>query len=356
MRVALIGPPYSGKTTLFQAVAEAGGSTIDVSRGDQPHLAVVKVPDERLDWLGEIYQPKKLTPAELEFLDLPGFDLTDEAGRSKSRQHWAAMRQSDMIVMVVRAFANEAVPAYRDRVNGVADAEELQAELLFADLDQVMHRVERLEAQLKKPANRDATQRELDLMRRLQDALENEQPIRSAIRNEDEEKAIRSFAFLSLKPQLVVVNCGEDAAGQSGPGQVAGLEALQLSARIEEELAQLSAEDRQVFMDDLGLQSVARDRLIRACYTKLNLVSMFTSGEDECKAWTLPAGSDAVTAAGEIHSDIARGFIRAETVAYDDFRTAGGDMKAVKAAGRVRLEGKQYTVQDGDIINFRFNV
>ena len=356
MRVALIGPPFSGKTTLFQAVAEAGGSKPDVSRADQSHLAVVKVPDSRLDWLGQIYSPKKLSPAELEFIDLPGLDLTDEAGRAKSRQHWAAMHQADMIVMVVRSFKDDSVSAYRNRVDAVSDAGELQAEMLFADLDQVINRVDRLQAQLKKPANRDATQRELDLMLRLRDALENERPIRSAVKNAEEEKAIRSFAFLSLKPQLVVINCGEDQAGESGPQEVASLEALQLSARIEHELAQLSAEDRTAFMADLGLQSVARDRLIRACYHKLELVSMFTAGEDECKAWTIPAGTDAVTAAAEIHSDIARGFIRAETMGYDDFFAAHGDTKIVKAAGKLRLEGKQYVVKDGDIINFRFNV
>lgn len=356
MRVALIGPPYSGKTTLFQAVAEAGGSHVDVSRADQPHLAVVKVPDWRLDWLGEQYNPKKLTPAELEFLDVPGLDLSEEAARAKSRQQWAAMRQSDMLVLVVRNFEDPSVAAYRNRVDAVADAEELQAEILFADLDQVGQRIERLEAQLKKPANRDATQRELDLMHRLRGALESDQPIRSAVRNPEEEKAIRSFAFLTLKPQLVVINCGEEHANEEGPGQVAGVDALQLSARIEHELAQLAPEDRQAFMADLGLRESARDRLIRACYGKLNLASMFTAGDDECKAWTIPAGTDAVTAAGEIHSDIARGFIRAETMHFDDLHAAKGDEKAVKAAGKLRLEGKQYVVRDGDIINFRFNV
>lgn len=356
MRIAIIGPPFSGKTTLFEAVASAGGSHVDVSRSDQPHLAVVKVPDARLDWLAELHNPKKLTYAELEFLDLPGFDLRDEAGRNASRQHWSAMRQADMIVMVVRGFDDDSVAAYRDRVDAVADAEELQAEMLFADLDQVTSRIERLEAQLKKPANRDATQKELALMQRLRDALENEQPIRSAVSNEAEEKAIRSFAFLSLKPQLVVVNCGEDDAGQAGPEQVAGVDAMQCSARIEKEIAELDPAERQEFLGELGIAEPARDRLIRACYRKLELISMFTVGEDECKAWTLPAGADAVTAAGEIHSDIARGFIRAETMAYDDLVAAKGETKAVKAAGRLRLEGKAYAVADGDIINFRFNV
>ncbi len=355
MRVALIGPPYSGKTTLFAAIAEAGGSTVDVSRTDQPHLAVVKVPDERLTWLSEIYQPKKTVPAEIEFLDMPGIDLADAVARGRWKTHWAAVRDCDMIVLVCRAFDSPTVPAYRDRVDAAADAEELLAEMLFADLEQVGNRIERLEAQLKKPANHDATQRELDLMTRLRDALENEKPIRDAIRDEAEAKAVRSFAFLSQKNHLVVFNCGEDdLAGDAQP--VAGLASLKLSAKIEEELAQLDPADRSEFMADLGLAASARDRLIRACYEGMNLISMFTVGPDECRAWTLHAGDDAVTAAGEIHSDIARGFIRAETMAYDDLKAAGGDEKAVKAAGKLRLEGKHYVVADGDIINFRFNV
>ena len=355
MRVALIGPPFSGKTTLFEAIAAAGGSTVDVSRTDQPHLAVVKVPDERLTWLSEIYQPKKTVPAEIEFLDMPGIDLADAVARNRWKTHWTAVRDCDMIVMICRAFDNSTVPAYRNRVDASADAEELQAEMLFADLDQVGNRIERLEAQLKKPANRDATQHELDLMTRLRDALENEKPIRDAIRDEAEAKAVRSFAFLSQKNHLVVVNCGEDdLAGQAEP--IAGMTTLKLSAQIEEELAQLDTADRSEFMADLGLSASARDRLVRACYEGMDLISMFTVGPDECRAWTLDAGTDAVTAAGEIHSDIARGFIRAETMAYDDLKAVDGDEKAVKAAGKLRLEGKHYVVADGDIINFRFNV
>lgn len=357
MRAALIGPPYSGKTTLFQAIAGAGGSVLDVSRPDQPHLAVVKVPDERLDWLTDIYKPKKTVPAEMEFLDLPGLDLSDQAARQHWKQHWAAVRDCKMVVIVVRDFASDATAPYRGRIDPAADAEEIRTEMMFADLEQVMNRIERLEAQLKRPANRDATIKELDLMRRLREALENERPIREALHDEEEEKLVRSFAFLSLKPHLVIVNCGDDAAGSSGPmAQVAGAGALRLSARIEHELTQLDEEDRELFMADLGLAGSARDVLIRACYESMRLISMFTVGADECRAWTLDEGASAVEAAGEIHSDIARGFIRAETMAYDDLREARGEEKAVKAAGKLRLEGKQYVVKDGDIINFRFNV
>jgi len=338
MRVALTGPPQSGKSTLFAAVAEAGGSHVDISRPDQPHLAVVKVPDERLDWLAELYQPKKVVHAELEFLDLPGFDLRDDPSRSRARAHWPALRQSDMIVMVVRGFANDAVAPYRGRVDPQGDVEELLAEMLFADLDQVAARIEKLEAAVRKPTSRrDEQMRELELMRRLGETLEAEKPVAEAVHNESEARLLRSFAFLSQAPEL------------------AGLPCIALSAKIEEEIAQLSPEDRGEFLADLGVQSPARDRLLRACYERLDLVSFFTFKSDECRAWTIPSGADAVTAAEQIHSDIARGFIRAETVAYEDLRAAG-DMKAAKAAGKVRLEGKTYVVQDGDVINFRFNV
>jgi len=355
MRVSLIGPPLSGKSTLFAAVAEAGGGHPDLHRPDQAHLAVVKVPDQRVHWLARLCDPKKIVEAELEFLDLPGFDLADPAGRNRAKAHWAAMRQSDMIVLVVRSFADPTVPEYRSRVDAAADVAELLAEMLFADLEQVTNRVEKLTAAIRKPTGkRDEQQHELELMQRLQETLEAEKPIAEAIGNEAEEKWVRSFAFLSLKPTLAVANCAEDAAAALGPEQIESLPCLQLSAKIEEEIAQLSPDERGEFLAAMDLSSAARDRLIQACYRRLNLVSFLTMG-DECRAWSVPAGTTAVEAAGEIHTDMARGFIRAETVAYDDLNAAG-DMKSARAAGKVRLEGKTYVVQDGDVINFRFNV
>jgi hypothetical protein len=355
MRVCLIGPVTSGKSTLFSAIVRAGGSTVDLSRPDQPHLAVVKVPDPRLDWLAEQYQPEKKTPAELECLDLPGLDLRDEAGRSRGRAHWPAIRQSDGIIFVVRAFQNPAVPAYRDRIDPEGDVTELLGEMLFADLEQVTARIEKLQTAIRKPTpKRDEQQRELALMTRLGEALENEMPILDAIANDLEAKTVRSFGLFTQKPHLAVINCDEGDQ-QDDAGELAGVPALKLSAQIEEEIAQLEPDEQAEFLADLDLAEPAANRFIRAVYARMNLISFLTVGEDECRAWTIPAGTSAVEAAGKIHSDIARGFIRAETVSYDDFRTAG-DMKAAKAAGQVRLEGKEYVVQDGDIINFRFNI
>ncbi|MFW6133471.1 MAG: DUF933 domain-containing protein [Planctomycetota bacterium] len=356
MRVALIGPSQSGKSTLFAAVAEAGGSHVDLSRPDRAHLAVVKVPDPRVDWLAREYQSKKVTYAELELLDVPGFDLRDEAGRQRARAHWPAVRQSRMLLPVVRAFDDATVPAYRDRVDPSADLEELLTELLFADLEQVAARIEKLNESLGKPTGRrDEHRRELELMRRIEQTLEAERPVAEAVRTPAEEKLIRSFAFLSLKPVLVVVNSAENQLGAPSPKMPADLPAMRISARIEEEIAELPVEQRAEFLADLGVGASARDVLIRACYERMNLVSFLTYSEDECRAWTVPAGTDAVTAAGEIHSDIARGFIRAETVAFDDLQAAG-DIKSARAAGTLRLEGKDYVVRDGDVITFRFNV
>jgi len=356
MRVALVGLPFSGKSTLFAAVAEAGGSEVRLDRPDTEHLAVVKVPDERLDWLFELFAPERCVHAELEFLDVPGLDLSDESARQRARAHWPAVRQSDMIVFVVRGFHDESVPAYRGRVDPQADLEELRTEMIFSDLEQVAARIAKLKAQLKKPTpDREEHARELELMERLQQALEAERPLTEAVANEAEEKMIRAFAFLTLKPALVVINCDEDSAGQAGPGELGGYPAIQLSAKIEEELARLAPADREEFMKDLGIEGSARDRLVRACYEAMHLVSFFTHGDKEARAWTIPAGTDAVTAAAEVHTDMARGFIRAEVIAFDDLKAAGSE-KAARSAGKFRLEGKNYIVQDGDVIHFRFNV
>lgn len=356
MRVALVGPVQSGKSSLFEAVARAGGSHLDLSRPDQPHLAVVKVPDPRLDWLAEQYKSKKVTHAELEFLDLPGFDLSDEAGRARAKTHWTDMRQSQMLVFVLREFASDAAAAYRGRVDPQADAKELLEEMRFADLEQVAGRIDKLEAALRKPAGkREEQQRELDLMKRMAAALEGGGAVRHAIASEAEWKLLGGFGFLSAKPALVVLNCSEDDAAKPGPSEFASLPCVRLATKLEAELSCLGEQDRKEFQAELGLRAAACDLLVGACLRRMNLASFFTANANECRAWIASAGADAITAAGMVHSDIARGFIRAEVVHYEDYRAAG-DHKAAKAAGKVRLEGKEYVVRDGDVIYFRFNV
>jgi len=357
MRVALVGPLQSGKSTVFAAVAQAGGSHVDLHRADQPHLAVVKVPDDRVTWLAERYHPQRSTLAELEFLDLPGFDLTSESGRAAAKTHWPAMRQSDMLAFVLRNFENPTVAPYRGRVEPQADLRELLEELIFADLEQTAGRIDKLQAALRKsgdPHHRE-NEHELGLMQQVRQALESEKPISQVATDPQDQKLLRSFAFLSSKPALVVLNCSEQAGAEGGGETFGPLPAVHLSAKIEAELSQLAPQERAEFMADLGIAESARDKLIHACYRAMNLVSFLTVGDVDCRAWTVPAGTDAVTAAGHVHSDMARGFIRAETVAFEDLRAAG-DMKAARATGKVRLEGKGYIVQDGDVINFRFNV
>jgi hypothetical protein len=355
MRIAMMGPVQSGKSSLFEGVARAGGSHVDLSRPDQPHLAVVKVPDGRLDWLVQQYKPKKVTHAELELLDLPGFDLRDETGRARAKAHWPALRQSQMLVLVLRAFGGKAVAAYRGRVDPQTDAKELLEEMRFADMEQVAGRIEKLDAAIAKPTSkREEQARERDLMRRLAAGMEAGKPLQE-VASEAEWKLLGGFGFLSAKPALIVLNCSEEAAGDPGPGEMASLPCVSLAARLEAELSRLPDRQRKEFQAELGLRVSACDVLVGACLRRMNLASFFTVNANECRAWIVPAGTNALATAGMVHSDIARGFIRAEVIHYDDYYAAG-DHKAAKAAGKVRLEGKEYVVRDGDVIYFRFNV
>ena len=358
MQVALVGMTQSGKTSLFSALTEghihsAAGLTHQVDR------AVVKVPDPRLEILSEVFKPKKTTPATIEFLDLPGLSFIDENHRQDARRIVAQAREVTMLVLMIRVFQGDSVPAYRDRIDPAADLEELKTELFLADLELVANRIDKLEKAITKPTKTQKEDRhELERMRLYGETLENLQPLNTVITSPEEEKFVRSFGFLTMKPVLVVFNVDEDKINDPPPlsSEQAGGDVAVLSAAIEAELAALAAEERQAFLEDLGLEEIARDRLIHHCYRAMHLISFLTVGDPEVRAWTVPADCPALEAAGQVHSDIQRGFIRAETVHYDDFLAAGKDMKAAKAAGKVRLEGKTYPVQDGDIILFRFNV
>lgn len=319
---------------------------------------VVPVPDERLDWLEPLYQSNKKVRATIDCLDLPGLNFTDEHGRASARRQLNNARTVDMFVIVARAFENPSVPAYRNRVDAVKDLEELKTELLLADLELVTTRIDRLEKQVHKPTKTQARDKaELELQLKLQTAIESEKPISSVISGEHEMDLIRPLNFLTLKPMMVVVNVGEDKIGEAvdlGPA-AEGMEVISLSAEIESELAKLDDESRAEFMKDMGIGEAAAHKFVQSCYATLGLISFLTVGKDEVRAWPIEKGTTALDAAGKIHSDIKRGFIRAETMAYADLRELG-DEKAVKAAGKTRLEGKTYVVQDGDIISFRFNV
>ena len=354
MKVALIGALQSGKTTLFAAVTGKAPSSTHVG---QEQLAVVKVPNSRLDLLAEMYPKGRVVPATLDFVDFPGVSIATPHGQADFRRHAANMRMCDALVVVLRAFQSDAVPPYRDRIDPASDLAELRTELAFADLEVATGRVERLRKQITKPTpTQEYDRRELALLERCAEALENDRAISSELHNDDERAMVKSFAFLTQRPLVLVVNVDESEVGK--PASLACEDAevvVPLSAEIESEIAQLDMADRPEFLADLGIAEPALDTLVHACYRALGLISFLTIGDDEVRAWPVPAGTPALEAAGKIHTDIARGFIRAETVAFDDL-AAAGDMKSAKTAGKVRQEGKTYVVQDGDVIEFRFNV
>ncbi len=352
MKAALLGLMQSGKSTIFSAIS---GKPVPAMGATAIEEAIVPVPDSRLDWLEKLYKPKKKTLATIDVLDLPGFSFTDEHGRAAARRLIGQIRTADMLVLVVRAFENPTVPAYRNRVDWKRDLAELQTELLLSDLELVTTRIEKLEKQVHKPTRTQAQDKaELALQLKLQEAIEAEQPISSVIGTDEERATIKSLGFLTLKPMAVVINVGEDRVAEAIPVE-GPMQAVTMCAKLEHELAQLDAESRDTFMTDLGIGESAAEKFVQMCYSTLGLISFLTTGPDEVRAWPIKDGTIAVDAAGKIHSDIKRGFIRAETMSYHDLKELG-DEKAVKAAGKARLEGKEYVVKDGDIINFRFNV
>ena len=356
MKVALLGLLQSGKSTIFSAIS---GKAIPPAGSTAIEEAVVPVPDGRLDWLTQHYKPRKTTYATVDCLDLPGFNFTDEHGRAASRRLINQIRTVDMLVLVVRAFEEPAVPPYRNSVNPRRDLAELKTELLLADLELVAARVERLEKHANKPSKTQAHDKaELALQKRLQEAIESEKPISSAIETEEEREMVKSLGFLTLKPMAVAVNVGEDQLEEKFDFADCiddSVPVTTICAKLEYELAQLDTLSRAEFMKDLGITEPARSRFVHTCYSASGLISFLTVVSDELRAWPIKRGTAALDAAGKIHTDIKRGFIRAETFAFDDLKELGSE-KALKAAGKIRLEGKEYVVQDGDVIRFRFNV
>jgi GTP-binding protein YchF len=357
VKAAIIGLASSGKSTLFQLLTGAGPAP---AGRPEPRLGIARVPDPRVDALAEMYRPRKKTTATVEYVDVPGVGK----GEGAALVDLPALRGVDALVHVVRAFESETAPHPEGRVEPLRDARMMELELILADLGTVERRLERLEASLKKGARgEDAADRGLFV--KMKEWLEAEKPLRSLELTEDERRRLRSYSLLSEKPLVVVVNLGESAVRQAASHVAAsGLEAfasgpgiavVAVSAPIEAEMADLPAEDARAFREDLGLAEPGLDRVIRTSYALLGMISFLTTGEDECRAWTIRRGTRAQQAARTIHSDIERGFIRAEVVAFADL-AAAGSIAACRERGTWRLEGKDYVVQDGDVINFRFNV
>ncbi|HQH26545.1 MAG TPA: DUF933 domain-containing protein [Oligoflexia bacterium] len=353
MKVALVGMPQSGKSTILAAISGKEGSAGHINE------AVVPVPDERIDFLTQLYQPKKTVFATIDCLDLPGVSFVDDAGRAAARKTIAEAKAADMFVLVIRSFAEESVPAYRGSVDVRRDLAELQAEFLLADLELVTTRIERLQEALKKGSkNAEHDKAELALQLRLQEPLEDGKPARTIALDEKELELIKPLGLLTIKPISVLINTGEDELDRQF--DVSGIldpsiPVFAMCAKLERELAQLDTASRAEFMADLALSEPGYIKFVNSCYDALGLISFLTVGPDEVRAWPVRRGSSALDAAGKIHTDIKRGFIRAETMAYEELKSLGGE-KAVKAAGRLRLEGKTYIVHDGDIMHFRFNV
>jgi len=358
LRAALIGLPSSGKTTLFQLMT----SIHDTPRGKgDVSIGISKVPDDRLDKLTAMYNPRKRVPATVEFTD-----IVVARGGAQALVDVAGYKNADALVHVVRAFRDPAVAHPAGSIDPARDAQTMEDELILADLGVAERRLERIEKDLKKGKSAEL-QKERDLVQRCKDALEHGTPLRALQLAGDDLKMLRGFQFLSAKPLLLVINLDENdvaevAADVARAAEKTGLRsllahastrAIALCASIELEISQLAADDATAFLADLGLNESGLDRVIRTSYDLLGYISFFTVGEDECRAWSVARGTPAQLAAGEIHSDIQRGFIRAEVVAYDAL-VARGSMAACRDHGEVRLEGKDYIVQDGDIINFRF--
>lgn len=360
MRIAIIGLANSGKTTVFNALTGGSAETTTYASGQiEPNQAMVKVPDERLEKLTDMFTPRKTIYADVQYVDVAGITRSEEKGSGLPPALLNYISTADALLHVVRAFDNDAVPHPDGSIDIARDVANMDMELAFSDLAIIERRLTRLNAEIGKMSAREREERieERDLLIRLQESLENEIPIRDIEISPEEELSIRGYQFLTGKPMLIVLNIDEnqlsDPPTLSYTHRKSGIEPL--CGQIEAELSQLDDEDAQAFMDDLKISEPARNRVIRLSYELLGLISFLTAGPDEVRAWTIRQHTPAVEAAGTIHSDIQRGFIRAEVVAYNDLMAAGA-MAEAKKAGTVRMEGKQYIVQDGDICHFLFNV
>ncbi|ANS76165.1 GTP-binding protein [Paenibacillus yonginensis] len=364
LKAGIVGLPNVGKSTLFNAITQAGAEsanypfcTID------PNVGVVEVPDERLDKLTELVVPNKTVPTAFEFVDIAGLVRGASKGEGLGNKFLAHIREVDAIVHVVRCFEDENITHVDGKVNPVSDIQTINLELILADLESVDKRIDRAKKNMK-GGNKQYAQ-EVEVLERLKEALYNDQAARSVELSDEEKLLIRDLHLLTMKPVLYAANVSEDGVADADTNpyvqQVREFAAAEnaavvpISAKVEAEIAELEGEDKAMFLEELGLEESGLNRLIKAAYSLLGLYTYFTAGVQEVRAWTIRKGTKAPGAAGVIHSDFERGFIRAEVVSYEDL-IAAGSMNAAKERGQLRLEGKDYVVQDGDVMHFRFNV
>ncbi|MDE3091778.1 MAG: redox-regulated ATPase YchF [Chloroflexota bacterium] len=371
MQIGIIGLPNSTKTTIFNALTRGRIETAAYSSGKlEIHTAMVDVPDPRVDILSKMFSPRKTVRAQVQYNDIAGLargigEKGSVLSSSKGGIDGSLLNQivqNDALLHVVRAFEDPTVPHIEETIDPARDLEILDTELILSDLAVVERRLERLEATLSKrggtPAEHDAQLKEQALMQRFKPQLEAGKPLRDLTLSEDDLRIMKNLALVTAKPQLVLFNTGDRAVSDAGTivkyvHQKTMLAALQ--GKLEMELAQMSPDDAQEFLKEYGIAEPGLSKVIRLSYALLGLQSFFTVGEDEVRAWTVRVGANAVEAAGVIHTDLARGFIRAEVISYADMISAG-DMAEARKRGVLRLEGKEYVVQDGDILNIRFNV
>ena len=365
MKLGIVGLPNVGKSTLFNAITKAGAESANYPFCTiEPNVGVVAVPDERLDKLREMYNSEKVIPTTIEFVDIAGLVRGASRGEGLGNKFLSHIREVDAIVHVVRCFEDPNITHVDGKIDPIRDIETINLELIFADLESLEKRIVKTKKMVKTGEKR--YQQELALLEKLKSSLEDNIPARNIDLDKEEKEILKNLFLLTSKPVIYAANISEDDIGND-PVDIPmvknlmdfaskeGSEVLVICSKLEEEIAQLDADEKEMFLKELGLEESGMDRLIKCCYRLLGLISFLTAGPNEVRAWTIKEGTKAPQAAGKIHSDFEKGFIRAETVAFDDLVKAGS-YTAAKEKGLVRSEGKDYVVKDGDVILFRFNV
>ena len=360
LKCGIVGLPNVGKSTLFNALTKARIAAENYPFCTiEPNVGIVAVPDRRLDVIAEIAQPQKVVPAVVEFVDIAGLVAGASKGEGLGNKFLANIRETDAIAHVVRCFDDPDVVHVSGKVDPVSDIETINTELALADLESVEKQLAKHEKVAQTGGDKEA-RRLVAALRKARAVIDQGRPARTAELSKEELAVLKPLFLLTMKPTLYVANVGEDGSRKALAQVQAyaakeGAPVVPISASIEAQIADMSDEDKQLFLEDMGMDEPGLDRVIRAAYALLGLQTYFTAGPKEVRAWTVPAGTTAPQAAGVIHTDFERGFIRAEVASYDDFAAHGGELGA-KEAGKLRLEGKDYTVRDGDVIHFRFNV